>query len=67
MMPLSHATATAIYVLFNKKAQELFGYTEEDIMGKKFHVVPPETLSAAAAAFSAAPLGRACLGITRKQ
>ena len=33
-------------LLFNKKAQELFGYTEEDIRDKKFHVLtPPETLS----------------------
>ncbi|MCX5904968.1 MAG: PAS domain S-box protein [Proteobacteria bacterium] len=32
-------------LLFNKKAQELFGYTEEDIRGEKFHVLtPPETL-----------------------
>jgi hypothetical protein len=31
-------------VLFNKKAQELFGYSEQDILGKKFSaLVPPET------------------------
>lgn len=32
-------------VLFNKKAQELFGYSTQDILGKKFYtLVPPETL-----------------------
>jgi PAS domain S-box-containing protein len=32
-------------VLFNKKAQELFGYSEQDIIGKKFSaLVPPETV-----------------------
>jgi len=32
-------------VLFNKKAQELFGYSEQDILGKKVYtLVPPETL-----------------------